>query len=494
MQSQLLINSTFKETRVALTENNKLIELFIERKTVPPIVGNIYKGRVGKVVPGMQAAFVDIGTEKAGFISVEDVYEESFIELFLEDKEDLKQNSQQQQLIQDMLKEGQEVIVQAIKEPVSSKGAKLTSYIGIPGKYLVLIGTVDMVGISRKIDDEDERKRLFDLISENKPKDIGFIARTACLEVDEGEITNEIKFLTKFWKSIKKKSEKSPTPGKIYEEPSLYIRAVRDILNNDISTIVVDAKVSQSEIKKYFSNRLIGKDFQIDLYSEDEPLFQKYNIEDQIKKIYQKKVWLKSGGTLIIDEAEGLTVIDVNTGKYISNGDQEEMIFKINKEAALESARQIRLRNLVGIIVIDFIDLRVIESRDKIFEIFSEELKKDRSRTVIQDISLFGVIQLTRQRVRESVLSMLTDNCHLCSGTGKIKSIYTICYELLREVEYQAKLNTNKTLIVYANREVINKLKEIEGRNIKKIQKENSVKVRFKKTADMVDNFNIVVE
>lgn len=494
MQNQLLINSTFKETRVALTENNKLIELFIERKTVPPIVGNIYKGRIGKVVPGMQAAFVDIGADKAGFISVEDVYEESFIELFLEDKEDIKPAKQSQQLIQDMLKEGQEVIVQAIKEPVSSKGAKLTSYIGIPGKYLVLIGTVDMVGISRKIDDEDERKRLFDIISNNKPNDIGFIARTACIGVNEKEIINEINFLTKFWKRIKKKSENSPTPSKIYEEPSLYIRAVRDLLNNDISEIIVDTKKTQSEIKKYFSNRLIGKDFQIDVYSGDEPLFKKYNIEDQIKKIYQKKVWLKSGGSLIIDEAEGLTVIDVNTGKYISNGDQEEMIFKINKEAAFESARQIRLRNLVGIIVIDFIDLRVIESRDKIFKIFSDELKKDRSRTVIQDISLFGVIQLTRQRVRESILSMLTDTCHLCSGTGRIKSIYTICYDLLREIQYSARLNNNRVLIVYANNEAINKLREIEGRNIKKIQKENNVKIRFKKSADLVENFNIVVE
>lgn len=390
MQSQLLINSTFKETRVALTENNKLIELFIERRTVPPIVGNIYKGKVGKIVPGMQAAFVDIGAEKSGFISVEDVYEESFIELFLDDKEQINENKESQQLIQDMLNEGQEVIVQAIKEPVSNKGAKLTSYIGIPGKYLVLIGTVDMVGVSRRIDDEDERKRLFDIISDNKPNDIGFIARTACLEVDDEEIINEIKFLARFWKKIKKKSEKAPTPSKIYEEPSLYIRAVRDLLGNDVSKIIVDSKKSYGEIKKYFSNRALN-DFKIDTYTDSEPLFKKYNIEDQIKKIYWKKVWLKSGGSLIIDEAEGLTVIDVNTGKYTSNGDQEEMIFKINKEAALESARQIRLRNLVGIIVIDFIDLRENESRDKIFEIFSDELKKDRSRTVIQDLSLIHI-------------------------------------------------------------------------------------------------------
>ena len=493
MQSQLLINSTFKETRVALVEDNKLTELFIERRTVPPIVGNIYKGKVGKVVPGMQAAFVDIGTEKAGFISVEDVYEESFIELFLDEK-DIRQSKQSQQLIQDVLKEGQEVIVQAIKEPVSNKGAKLTSYIGIPGKYLVMIGTVDMVGISRKIDEEEERKRLHEIISTNKPDDIGFIARTACFNVSEKEIKSEMKYLARFWKRIKKKSENAATPSKLYEEPSLYIKAVRDLLSNDISKIVVDTRKNHREIKKYFSKRVTNGQLPVEGYKDTEPLFSKYNIEDQIKKIYQKKVWLKSGGYLIIDEAEGLSVIDVNTGKFISDGDQEETIFKINREAALESARQIRLRNLVGIIVIDFIDLKVSKSRDKIFEIFSDEIKKDRSRTVIQDISLFGVIQLTRQRVRESILSMLTETCHLCSGTGKIKSIYTICYEILREVIHKARVNNNSTITVYANREAVNKIREIEGRNIKKIQKENNAKIRFRKNSDMVENFNIVVE
>ncbi|MGH7885093.1 MAG: Rne/Rng family ribonuclease [Thermodesulfobacteriota bacterium] len=493
MQSQLLINSTFKETRVALLENNKLTELFIERRVAPLIVGSIYKGKVGKVVPGMQAAFVEIGTKKAGFISVEDVYEESFIEFFLDEK-DFKQTKNSQQLIQDVLKEGQEVIVQVIKEPVFTKGAKLTSYIGIPGKYLVLLGTVDMVGISRKIDDDDERKRLFNIISSNKPNDIGFIARTACINVEENEIIDEIKYLIRFWKKIKNKSEKSPAPSKIHEEPSLYIRAVRDLLSNDISKIIIDTKKNYNEIKKYFSKKLYGKDFPIELYSKNDPLFKKFNIEEQIKKIYQKKVWLKSGGYLIIDEAEGLSVIDVNTGKFTGGEDQEETIFMINQEAALESARQIRLRNLVGIIVIDFIDLRNTKSRDKIFEIFSEELKKDRSRTVIQDISLFGVIQLTRQRVRESILSMLTDTCHFCSGTGKIKSVYTICYEILREIQYKSKLNNNKTLAIYANTEAVNKLKEIEGKNIRKIQRENNIKIKYKKTQDMLENFNIVVE
>ena len=303
MNTQIFINSIFKETRIAVVEDKNLSEIYVERTTHPNLVGNVYKGLVGKVVPGMQAAFVDIGLEKSGFISVEDVYEESIIEQFLEEKEINKRNTQQ--LIQDILKEGQYVIVQAIKEPVSGKGTKLT-YIGIPGNYLVLLGTVDIVGISKKIEDEAERARLQEIIKKHKPADIGFIARTSCLGIEPKDIKEEIKLLSKVWSRIKKKFETSKKPSLIYQEPKIYIKIIRELINKNNIDIIVDSEKVYKEIKKTYSNSIKNKKLTLEHYQDSEPIFEKYNLESKIKKIYQKKVWLKSGGHLIIDEAEDL--------------------------------------------------------------------------------------------------------------------------------------------------------------------------------------------
>ncbi|NIP29986.1 MAG: Rne/Rng family ribonuclease [Candidatus Dadabacteria bacterium] len=430
--------------------------------------------------------------EKSGFISVEDVYEEFIIEQFIDEKE-LNAESATQQLIQDILKEGQDVIVQVIKEPVSTKGAKLTSYIGIPGKYLVLLGTVDLVGISRKIEDAQERSRLYETIKRYKPKDIGFIARTSSVDIDTQEIRSEIKQLNSLWKRIKKKFDKADKPILLYEEPKIYLKVTRDLINKNLTKVIVDSEKVLKDIKKHYSSAISKNTFNLELYNEAEPIFHHFNIETKINRIYQKKVWLKSGGHLIIDEAEGLTVIDVNTGKFISEGDQEETILKINKEAIAESARQIRLRNLVGIIVIDLIDLKSKKYREELFQLFSDEIKKDRARTVLQDISSFCVVQLTRQRIRESVLSNLVEPCYLCKGTGKLKSVYSICYEILRDLNYKSKINTGKTLTVYCSKEIIDKLRKIERKNLKKIERENNTKIKFKKTNDFIEIYTIVI-
>ncbi|MCY3625152.1 MAG: Rne/Rng family ribonuclease [Candidatus Dadabacteria bacterium] len=490
MNTQLIINSLFNETRIAVLEKSRLIELFIERKSSSSMVGNIYKGKVEKIVPGVQAAFVGMGDGKSGFLSAEDVYEESLSELFLEEEETKKSSRKNHQPIQKVLRQGQEVMVQVTKEPTGNKGPKLTSHVGIPGKYLVLLPGSDSVNLSRKITDRKSRKR-FSEIMRNKPEDMGFIVRTACVEADEKDIKSEMRALVRKWRRIKKKYEESKNPGAIYEESDTCIRVIRDLMGNGLKKIVVDSPKAHGRITKYFSDKINKDGFKVDMYDKEEPIFDRYGIESQIEKMYRKKAWMKSGGYLIIDEAEGLTVIDVNSGKLVGEEFQKKTIMKTNEEAAVEAARQIRLRNLVGIIVIDFIDMQSVRSRKKVESLFTNEMKKDKARTTIQEISSFSVIQLTRRRVRESILSDLTEPCDTCEGSGRIKSIYTTCYEILRDIDQWTRQSAEGPLVVQANKKVIAKLREIEGRSMRIIQRERGVKIKFKSAEDPLEKYAI---
>jgi ribonuclease G len=484
MENLILINVTFNETRVAVTENGALVELYIERKSNPRTVGNIYKGKVGKVVPGMQAAFIDLGLEKSGFISVEDVYEDSFLEFFLEEDEREHQKKRGKFPIQDMLREGQEVLIQVLKESTSGKGAKLSSNIALPGKYLVLLGMVDLVGVSRRIEDEEERKRLSELIKSSKPKGLGFIARTASVGRPEEEINQDMNYLTRVWEEIKKRADIEKAPALLYEEPSLQIRAIRDLIGNEVKSIIVDSMDAYRDISDYFLTRFPEFNTNIELYRDDTPLFIQFGIEPEIKKIFEKKVWLKSGGYLIIEEAEALTVIDINTGRYLSGDTQEETIFKINIEAATEAARQIRLRNLVGIIVIDFIDLKNRSRREEVFQTFIEALKRDKARSSIQEMSSFGVVQLTRQRVRESLLKNLAESCSYCDGKGYVKSKETASYEIIREVKSHIVRPLVRKVLVRASKDVIKTLEELERENLKQLEGQFSKEILFEPIDD----------
>ena len=490
MNTQLIINSLFNETRIAVLERSRLIELFIERKSSSSMVGNIYKGKVEKIVPGVQAAFVGMGDGRSGFLSAEDVYEESLSELFLEEEETKKTSRKNRQPIQKVLRQGQEVMVQVTKEPTGSKGPKLTSHVGIPGKYLVLLPGADSVNVSRKITDRKSRKR-FSEIMQNKPEDMGFIVRTACVGADEKDIKTEMRALVRKWRRIKKKYEESEDPGMIHQEADSCIRVVRDLMGNGLKKIVVDSPKAHGRITKYFSDKIKKDGFKVDMYDKEEPIFDRYGVESQIEKMYRKKVWMKSGGYLIIDEAEGLTVIDVNSGKLVGEEFQKKTIMKTNEEAAVEAARQIRLRNLVGIIVIDFIDMQPVRSRKKIESLFTDEMKKDKARSTIQEISSFSVIQLTRRRVRESILSDLTEPCDTCEGSGRIKSIYTTCYEILRDIDQWTRQSAEGPLVVQANRKIIAKLREIEGRSMRRIQRERGVKIKFKSVEDPLEKYTI---
>lgn len=490
MNTQLIINSLFNETRIAVLEKSRLIELFIERKSSSSMVGNIYKGKVEKIVPGVQAAFVGMGDGRSGFLSAEDVYEESLSELFLEEEETKKTSRKNRQPIQKVLRQGQEVMVQVTKEPTGNKGPKLTSHVGIPGKYLVLLPGADSVNVSRKITDRKSRKR-FSEIMQNKPEDMGFIVRTACVGADEKDIKTEMRALVRKWRRIKKKYEESEDPGMIHQEADSCIRVVRDLMGNGLKKIVVDSPKAHGRITKYFSDKIKKDGFKVDMYDKEEPIFDRYGVESQIEKMYRKKVWMKSGGYLIIDEAEGLTVIDVNSGKLVGEEFQKKTIMKTNEEAAVEAARQIRLRNLVGIIVIDFIDMQPVRSRKKIESLFTDEMKKDKARSTIQEISSFSVIQLTRRRVRESILSDLTEPCDTCEGSGRIKSIYTTCYEILRDIDQWTRQSAEGPLVVQANRKIIAKLREIEGKSMRRIQRERGVKIKFKSVEDPLEKYTI---
>ena len=497
MNNQILINVTYNETRVAIMENDSVAELYIERKSTPRIVGNIYKGKVGKVVPGMQAAFVDIGMDKSGFISVEDVQEETLYEYFLdgagdETAQDFKK--QQNNLIQDILREGQHLLVQVLKESVGGKGAKLSSYVAIPGKYLVLMGTIDIVGISRKIEDTEERERLTELINNIKPEGIGLIARTASANISEQELEHDLRELLSIWEGVKTSNEQKQGPSLLYEEPRLYIKAVRDFISSDVNKVIIDSEEAYNEIKDYLELNFPDSLLNLELYEDSEPLFDKYSVENDIRKIFKKKVWLKSGGHIIIEEAEGLTVVDVNTGRYQSGKDQEETIYTLNVEAALEIVRQIRLRNLVGIIVIDFIDIKNRQLRDALFENFVEALKQDRARSVVHEMSSFGVIQMTRQRLRESILKELAEPCFYCEGIGYLKSLSTISYEIIRDIKKKINKALNKKIVVVANQAVIDNLLDSEQDNLSRLEEKYSLQIECRASDERIEKYKIIIE
>jgi len=489
MNNLIAINVTFNETRAAVCENGAVSEIYIERVSHPRTVGNIYKGRVGKVVPGMQAAFIDIGLDKSGFISVEDVSEESLWDIPGEEEVERQALRTRQSLIQDMLREGQDMMVQVIKEPTGGKGAKLSSNVALPGKYLVLLCTSGTVGISRKISDEKERERLSKIIKKLKSGSVGFIARTASEGASEKELARDMRHLISLWKAIRKKSENRRSTALLYQEPSLAIRAIRDFVSSDTKKIVVDSKDVHRELMNYIKSSSLTKGVKIELYDEPTPIFSRYGVEEEINKITDKKVWLKSGGYLIIDLAEALTVIDVNTGKYLKGATQEETIYDINIEAAHEVVRQIRLRNLVGIIVIDFIDLKDAAKRKEVCDTFVEAMQNDRARSVVTEMSPFSVVQMTRQRARENLLSTIAEQCGCCAGTGLVKSTETTVYEALRAIKSRLQKKPATKITLRAQEAVANTLEKLEGKRLREFLSRQGVEIEIKPVKGQADGY-----
>lgn len=454
MSSEILINSTSYETRIALVENGHLAEFHLQRPTEKGLIGNIYRGRVVRVLPGMQAAFVDIGLERTGFLYVDDVYI-SNADLdsrmmkrqnpcgkleFSSSMPDTDINRSPGMNIQDLLKEGQEITVQVGKDPIGTKGARLTCHITLPCRNLVFMPLTDHIGISRKIQDEDIRATLKERIEELRPQGTGFIVRTVAKHATESELEADMEFLLLLWDEIQDLSGKtSVIPAMIYEDLDITFRSVRDLFTHEVTSLKLDDKKTYEKLLQFVKTFAPKLQDRISYYDGDAPLFEAHGINVEISRALDKKVWLRSGGYIIIETTEALSVIDVNTGSFVGKNDLEETIFKTNMEAVKEIAFQLRLRNIGGIIIIDFIDMEEEEHRQKLFTAFREAVKKDKSRNNILKLSEFGLVQMTRKRSCENLSQMMCEPCHYCAGEGVLKSRRTICYEIFRKISRKAR-------------------------------------------------------
>ena len=447
MYKQLIINVTEHETRVALLDDGNIAELYVDRGDDSDIAGNIYKGRVLRVLPGMQAAFVNIGLNQAAFMYVDDVYHDGYKEyerLFdLEsetdeaDLEDDKRSGSEEKRdfsIEGILREGQEILVQAAKSPMGTKGARISSYISLPGRFLVLMPTSDHIGISRRIEDDVERERLKSMVQKLRTEDYGYIVRTAAEGVQEEKLAYEMGFLNNLWKNIQRKFEIARAPSLLHAELSISLRAVRDLLIQEVDKLVIDSKPTYHAVLSFLDNYMPVLKDHVVLYEGSEPIFDAYNLEGDISRALKRKVWLKSGGYILIEHTEAVVAIDVNTGRYVGKHNLEETILKTNLEAVKEIAYQIRLRDLGGIIIIDFIDMEKKSNQEKVFNALKEALKKDKSKTHVLPISEMGLIQMTRKRTREPLTRILCEPCFYCDGEGYLVSRQSICYNIYREI------------------------------------------------------------
>lgn len=446
MTKELVVNTTAHETRVALLESGHIAELYIERNRERGIVGNIYKGRVIRVLPGMQAAFVDIGLEKAGFLYVADVLSEmEAVEQFIEGaqarkpQENGSDEGEAYPPIEELLQEGQEILVQVAKEPIGTKGARITAHISLPGRHLVYMPTVDHVGISRRIEEEEEKNRLRRLVEAIRPEGTGFIVRTAAEGKSEPDLRADMDVLVALWREITGRRERSGAPCLIHSDLDVTSKVLRDILTEDVRRIVVDSPREHQKIVNFIATVMPTMAIPVELYSDHEPIFDAFGLEVEIARALGRKVWLKSGGYIIIEQTEALTAVDVNTGRFVGKHNLEDTILKTNLEAVKEVAFQLRLRNIGGLIIIDFIDMEKEAHREKVHSALEEALKLDKAKTNILKISELGLVEMTRKRVRESIGRTLCEPCPYCEGKGSIKSRTTMAYEVFRELHRELK-------------------------------------------------------
>jgi ribonuclease G len=465
--SLIVINADGPETRVALVEDGFLGELYIERKRERGIAGNIYKGRVERVLPGMQAAFVNIGLEKSAYLHVSDVRgtPDDLKRLFSAESNRHDDGDEDEEAadaarahggarVEDLLKEGQEIVVQVTKEPISTKGARTTRYISLPGRHLVFMPTVDHIGISRRIGSDKERRRLREIVESMRPPGSGFIVRTVAEGVSDRELKSDMEFLIKLWNNVVQRSEAGRCPSLIYNDLDLLLRTVRDLFTADVEKLIIDSRSEYERVRKFIAAFMPDFAGNIELYEGAEPIFDGFGIEIEIDRALERKVWLKSGGYLIVDEMEALTAIDVNTGRFVGKSSLEDTITKTNLEAAREVAEQLRIRSIGGMIVVDFIDMDRPHNRDKVTRQFNDYLRKDRAKAAVTRISELGLIEMTRKRTRESLLHTLTEPCTACEGKGYTKSRRTVCYELFRELRRQGDLVEGDTVLVEVHPEV----------------------------------------
>jgi len=456
MSEEILINVTPPETRVAVIENGVLQEVIIERASRRGLVGNIYKGRIARVLPGMQAAFVDVGLERAAFLHASDIA-------------DADGNSERNANITDLVREGGEVVVQVVKDPLGTKGARLTTYISIPSRHLVFMPSLDNAGISQKIESEEERQRLRDVLTglmEESDGPGGFIARTAAEGVSKEMLHADMLYLTRIWHSIQERVDAAGVSELIHEDLPLARRAIRDMVGEDIEKVRIDSRATWSKAKNFADKFIPEISPRIEYYPGERPIFDLYGVEDEIQKALQCKVDLKSGGHLVIDQTEAMTTIDVNTGAFVGHRNLEETIFKTNLEAAQAICRQLRLRNLGGIIIIDFIDMLDEEHKRQVIRALEKALAHDHTKTAITEVSTLGLVEMTRKRTRESLGHVLCEPCSCCGGRGTLKTAETTCYEIFREILRESRQFDVESLLVLASQEVVDHLLDEESTNL----------------------------
>lgn len=490
MSKEILINSTPQETRIALLEEKRIAEFFFERNSDKGIVGNIYKGKVVRVLPGMQAAFVDIGHERAAFLYAGDFYKSKHTaeDLDIDEEETVEASGNRRRRrgheevppIAQLVREGQEILVQVAKGPIGTKGARLTCHISLPGRFLVFMPTLKHNGVSRKIESYDQRRRLKKIIDHFKSREGGFIVRTAASAGSpERQIKADVDYLLNLWKKIGRKFQSGGAPLLLHYDLDLTTRVIRDYLDDDIERLIVDSGVEHRRVLRFIRNFNPELRNKVELYQDPLPLFDRYRVEPEISKALGKRVWLKSGGYLIIETTEALTSIDVNTGRFVGKKTLEETITKTNLEAAEEIVKQLRLRNIGGIIIIDFIDMERESSKEQVYRFLEGLLREDKSKTTILKISNLGLVEMTRKRSRESVVRYMTETCTTCDGRGFVKSRIALAHQVLRDIRRELPAMDGDHLYVSMHPEVHAVLKSHENDTLVGLEKQYQKGIRL---------------
>ena len=468
---EIVVNCGPRDTRVGVIENGELVELFIENTSGERLVGNVYKGKVANVLPGMQAAFISVGLNKNTFLYVDDALEN------VVGVDDVPENISNKSSIKDVLKPGQAVIVQVSKEPFGTKGARVTRHITLPGRFVVLMPTVDYIGISRRIADNEERDRLKKLAQEFRPKGMGVIVRTMAEGISPEELERDIEFLDKLWRRVKQKGKSAKAPSLLHRDLNLLYRIIRDTFDSDVLRLIIDSPKEYESILSLLED--IGPHLKerVFLFQQNRPIFETFGIETQIEKILRNKVWLKCGGYIVIDQTEALTSIDVNTGKYVGSTNLADTVLKTNLEAAAEIARQLRLRNIGGIIIIDFIDMDSHEHRRKILAALAEATVLDKTKTTILGLTQLGLVEMTRQKVRQGLAQSLLKPCTCCDGTGKVPSEDVLGIRIENEIKRYLETSTDQAVLIHLHPTTAGNLIGVNGANLERLEKESSKRI-----------------
>ncbi|MBN1238176.1 MAG: ribonuclease G [Gammaproteobacteria bacterium] len=486
MKEEILINVTPRETRAALVENGVLQEILIERASRRGLISNIYNGRVSRVLPGMQAAFVDVGLERTAFLHASDIACST---------EQLAGRNGEPN-IRDVVTEGGELLVQVLKDPLGTKGARLTTHITIPSRYLVMLPKGSGIGISARIEDEAERERLRGLMDAivSPPTQAGYIVRTAAEGAELDALRADMMFLQKLWEAIEESASTAKPGTLVYEDLPLPLRVLRDLLGPEVERVRVDSEAEYGRMKGFADRFMPHMAPTIELYAEERPIFDLYGIEDEIDRALNRKVALKSGGYVIFDQTEAMTTIDVNTGAYVGHRNLEETIFRTNLEAAVAIARQLRLRNLGGIIIIDFIDMVEEEHKHQVLQALTARLASDHAKTQIMNVSPLGLVEMTRKRNRESLEHVLCQACPSCEGRGFVKTPETVCYEIFREILRQHRQFDFQELLVLAKPDVIERLLDEESASVAELEELTGKPIRLQSEGLYApDQFDVVL-